>query len=59
VDELSLELMESLNLLYSQVLVFASSLMYAVRVNEMLTEVVDYLFSRLEGNGGVRLVSSE
>jgi len=50
---------ESLNLLHSQVLVFASSLTYTVRVNEILTEVVDYLLSRLEGISGVRLISSK
>jgi hypothetical protein len=59
VDELGLELMESLNLLYSQVLIFASSLTYTVRVNEIFTEVVDYLLSCLEGISGVRLISSE
>jgi hypothetical protein len=59
VDELSLELMESLNLLYSQVLVFASSLTYAIRVNKMFTEVVDHLLSCLEGISGVRLISSK
>jgi hypothetical protein len=59
VDELGLELMESLNLLYSQVLVFVSGLTYTVQVDEMFTEVVDHLLSCLEGIGGVRLVSSE
>jgi hypothetical protein len=59
VDELGLELMESLNLLHSQVLIFASGLTYAVRVDEIFTEVVDHLLSCLEGIGGVRLVSSE
>jgi hypothetical protein len=59
VDKLSLELIESLNLLYSQVLIFASSFIYAVRVNEMFTEVVDYLLSYLKGISGVRLISSK
>jgi hypothetical protein len=30
-----------------------------VRVNEIFTEVVDYLLSRLKGIGGVRLISSK
>jgi hypothetical protein len=51
--------MESLNLLYSQVLIFASSLTYTVRVDEMLTEVVDHLLSYLEGISSVRLISSK
>ena len=59
VNKLSLKLMESLNLLYSQVLIFASSLIYAVRVNEIFTEVVDYLLSYLKGISSVRLISSE
>jgi hypothetical protein len=59
VDELGLELIESLNLLHSQVLVFTSSLTYTVRVNEMFTEVVDHLLSCLEGISSVRLISSE
>jgi hypothetical protein len=59
VDKLGLKLIESLNLLYSQVLIFASSLIYAVRVNEIFTEVVNYLLSRLKGISGVRLISSK
>jgi hypothetical protein len=59
VNKLSLELMESLNLLYSQVLIFTSSLTYTVRVNEMFTEVVDYLLSYLKGISGVRLILSK
>jgi hypothetical protein len=59
VDKLGLKLMESLNLLYSQVLIFASSLIYTVRVNEIFTEVVDYLLSYLKGISGVRLISSK
>jgi hypothetical protein len=59
VDKLGLKLIESLNLLYSQVLIFVSSLIYIVRVNEMFTEVVDYLLSYLEGISGIRLISSE
>jgi hypothetical protein len=59
VNELGLKLMESLNLLYSQVLIFASSLIYAVRVNEIFTEVVNYLLSCLKGIGSVRLILSE
>jgi hypothetical protein len=59
VDKLSLKLIESLNLLYSQVLVFTSSLTYIVRVNEMFTEVVDYLLSCLKGISGVRLILSK
>jgi hypothetical protein len=59
VDKLSLKLIESLNLLYSQVLIFASSLTYIVRVNEIFTEVIDYLLSRLKGISGVRLISSK
>jgi len=59
VDKLGLKLIESLNLLYSQVLIFASGLTYIVRVNEILTEVVDYLLSRLKGISGVRLILSE
>jgi hypothetical protein len=51
--------MESLNLLYSQVLVFASSLIYVVRVNEIFTEVVNYLLSYLKGISGIRLILSE
>jgi hypothetical protein len=42
VDELGLELMEGLNLVHSQLLVFTSSFAYAVRVDEVFTEVVDY-----------------
>jgi hypothetical protein len=59
VDKLGLKLMESLNLLYSQVLIFVSSLTYIVRVNEMFTEVVDYLLSYFEGISGVRLILSK
>jgi hypothetical protein len=59
VNKLGLKLMESLNLLYSQVLVFVSSLTYIVRVNEIFTKVVDYLLSYLKGISGVRLISSK
>jgi hypothetical protein len=51
--------MESLNLLYSQVLIFTSSLTYVVRVNKIFTEVVDYLLSYLKGISSVRLISSK
>jgi hypothetical protein len=59
VDKLSLKLMESLNLLYSQVLIFASSLIYAVWVNEIFTEVINYLLSYLKEISGIRLISSK
>jgi hypothetical protein len=59
VNKLGLKLIENLNLLYSQVLIFVSSLTYAVRVNEIFTEVIDYLLSYLKGISGVRLISSE
>jgi hypothetical protein len=58
VDKLGLKLIEGLNLVYSQLLVFTSSFAYAVRVDEVFTEVVDYLHSRLERVSGIRLVSS-
>jgi hypothetical protein len=59
VNKLSLKFIESLNLLYSQVLIFASSLTYIVRVNEIFTEVVNYLLSYLKGISGIRLILSE
>jgi hypothetical protein len=59
VNKLGLKLIESLNLLYSQVLIFVSSLTYMVRVNEIFTKVVDYLLSYLKGISGVRLISSK
>jgi hypothetical protein len=59
VDKLGLKLIESLNLLYSQVLIFASSLIYVVRVNEIFTKVVNYLLSYLKGISGVRLILSK
>ena len=58
-NKLGLKLIESLNLLYSQVLIFASSLIYAVRVNEIFTEVVNYLLNYLKGISGVRLILSK
>jgi hypothetical protein len=59
VNKLSLKLIESLNLLYSQVLIFASSLTYMVWVNEIFTKVVDYLLSHLKGISGIRLILSK
>jgi hypothetical protein len=58
VDKLGLELMEGLNLVYLQLLVFISSFIYVVRVNEVFTKVVNYLYSRLERVSSIRLISS-
>jgi hypothetical protein len=59
VNKLSLKLMESLNLLYLQVLIFVSSLIYIVQVNEIFTKVVNYLLSYLKGISGIRLILSK
>jgi hypothetical protein len=59
VDKLSLKLIESLNLLYLQVLIFTSSLIYIIWVYEVFIKVVDYLLSCLKGISSIRLILSE
>jgi hypothetical protein len=58
VDKLGLKLIEGLNLIYLQLLIFISSFIYIVRVNKVFTEVVDYFYSCLERVSSIRLVSS-
>ena len=58
VNKLGLELIEGLNLIYLQLLVFISSFVYIVRVNKVFTEIVNYLYSRLERISSIRLISS-
>jgi hypothetical protein len=49
---------KDLNLVYSQLLIFTSSFVYAVRVNEVFTEIVNYLHSYLKRISGIRLIVS-
>ena len=57
-DELGLELVEALSLVYTYLLVFPFDFAYAIRVNEVFSEIVDYLGDCLEGVSGIGLVSS-
>ena len=57
-DELGLELVEALSLVYIYLLVFPLGFVYAIRVNEIFSEIVDHLGNYLEGVSSIRLVSS-
>jgi hypothetical protein len=58
VDKLGLKLVEGLDLVYSQLLVFTSSFIYIVRVNKVFIEIVNYLYSYLERVSSIRLIAS-
>jgi hypothetical protein len=58
IDKLGFKLIEGLNLVYLQLLVFISSFIYIVRVNKIFTKVVNYLYSCLERVSSIRLISS-
>jgi hypothetical protein len=58
VNKLGLKLVKSLDLVYSQLLIFMSSFAYVVRVNKVFTEIVNYLYSYLERISGIRLIAS-
>ncbi len=50
--------MKALSLVYTHLLVFPLSFIYAMRVNKVFSEVVNHLGSYLEGVSGIRLVLS-
>jgi hypothetical protein len=58
VNELGLELVKALSLVYTHLLVFPLGFAYAIRVNEVFFEVIDHLGNCLEGVSGIGLVSS-
>jgi hypothetical protein len=58
VDELGLKLVKALSLVYTHLLVLPLGFAYAMRVDEVFSEVVDHLGNCLEGVSGIGLVSS-
>jgi hypothetical protein len=58
VDKLGLELVETLSLVYIYLLVLPLGFVYTIRVNEVFSEIVDYLGGCLEGISDIGLVSS-
>ena len=57
-DELGLELVKALSLVYIYLLVLPLNFMYAIRVNEVFFKVIDHLGNYLEGVSSIRLISS-
>jgi hypothetical protein len=58
VDELGLELVKALSLVYTYLLVLPLGFVYAMRVNEVFSEIIDHLGNYLEGVSSIRLVLS-
>jgi hypothetical protein len=58
VDELGLKLVKALSLVYTHLLILPLNFMYAIRVNEMFSKVIDHLGNYLEGVSDIGLISS-
>jgi hypothetical protein len=58
VDELGLKLVKALSLVYTHLLVLPLGFAYAMRVDEVFSEVIDHVGNYLEGVNGIGLVSS-
>jgi hypothetical protein len=58
VDELGLELVKALSLVYTHLLVLPLNFTYAMRVNEVFSKVINHLGNCLKGVSNIRLISS-